>query len=566
MDPNRFDAIARALDTRRSRRGALLGGVLGALGIAGLSPDLDAAGKHQRKRNRKQRRKSNRRCIDCADRALTRGADLRGCDLSGRDLSGADLRSADLDGACLQRADLTSADLNSADFENADVRGANFTDANLDRADIRGWKSAGAVFCRTTMPGGDLHTTNCLPGGGECIVVGDLCVPGIGDRCCGQGACTGGTCQCPAPLNDCGGVCRECCGDSDCGGDTPYCCDGICRGCCDTADCAEGQRCQARRCVCNVAACRAAGGCCVGNTCDLDAAQWSPETSFGQGDILAPRGVAISGDGKTVWLSDGGSSNIQVWTESGGGWRQETAFGNFGIGVAVSADGRTVWVVEQEQSRISVWTEASGVWSNETTFGGEGSDPDQFKFPGGIAVSKDAKTVWVADDFNHRISVWTESGGTWENQTTFGSEGSGPNQFSFPVDVAVSADGKTVWVAESGNDRISVWRLSGGSWSPDTTFGSSGSGADQFDTPQFLDVSADGRTVWVSDLRNDRVSVWTKSGGSWTNQTTFGRSGSGADRFDGPEGVAVAADGRTAWVADFGNERVSVWVRACPPA
>ncbi len=347
MDPQRFDAIARALDTRRSRRGAL-GGVLGALGVLGLSSDLAAAGKDQRQRKRKRRPKDNRRCIDCADRPLTRGADLKGCDLSGRDLSGADLRSADLDGACLQRANLTGAELRSADFEGADVRGANFTDANLDRADIRGWKAAGAIFCRTTMPGGELHTANCLPGGGACITVGDLCVPGIDDRCCGQGTCTGGTCQCPEPLTNCEGVCRECC---------------------NNADCAEGQRCRAGQCVCSVAACQAAGGCCVGKTCDLDAAQWSPQTSFGQGFILAPRGVAVSGDEKTIWVSDGGSSNIQVWTESGGSWRQETEFGNFGIDVAVSADGRTVWVVEQDQSRISVWTKSGGAWSQETTFG-----------------------------------------------------------------------------------------------------------------------------------------------------------------------------------------------------
>lgn len=215
MDPNRFDAIARALDTRRSRRGALLGGVLGALGIAGLSPDLDAAGKHQRKRNRKQRRKSNRRCIDCADRALTRGADLRGCDLSGRDLSGADLRSADLDGACLQRADLTSADLNSADFENADVRGANFTDANLDRADIRGWRSDDAIFCRTTMPDGETQSANCLPGGGAtCLGLNQLCSPFGGLPCCDYGTSGNTFCDGTLPfITACQSHCRT---DADC--------------------------------------------------------------------------------------------------------------------------------------------------------------------------------------------------------------------------------------------------------------------------------------------------------------------------------------------------------------
>ena len=48
---------------------------------------------------------------------------------------------------------------------------------------------------------------------------------------------------------------------------------------------------------------------------------------------------------------------------------------------------------------------------------------------------------------------------TWANLTTFGGQGSGPNQFNGPNSVAVSSDGQTVWVADFTNSRISVWTL-----------------------------------------------------------------------------------------------------------
>jgi hypothetical protein len=46
---------------------------------------------------------------------------------------------------------------------------------------------------------------------------------------------------------------------------------------------------------------------------------------------------------------------------------------------------------------------------------------------------------------------------TWMNQTTFGSEGTGPSQFVFPASIAVSSDTLTAWVTATQNHRIAVW-------------------------------------------------------------------------------------------------------------
>lgn len=69
----------------------------------------------------------------------------------------------------------------------------------------------------------------------------------------------------------------------------------------------------------------------------------------------------------------------------------------------------------------------------------------------------------MADNDNNRISVWTRPAADstdWSNQTTFGAEGDGPDEFDNPTGVFASADGRTVFVGDTENGRVSVWTLS----------------------------------------------------------------------------------------------------------
>jgi sugar lactone lactonase YvrE len=249
--------------------------------------------------------------------------------------------------------------------------------------------------------------------------------------------------------------------------------------------------------------------------------------------------------------------------------------------VFVSTDGLTAWVADYNNHRISVWTRpntttSATAWTNQTTFGTEGTGPNEFEFPVGVFASVDGLTLWVAEYNNSRISVWTRPNTTtdatnWTNQTTFGTDGDGPSNLANPNNVFVSADGLTAWVADYGNNRISVWTrpnttTSATSWTNQTTFGSTGSGPSEFDYPAGVVASTDGLTVWVADLDNNRISVWTRpntttGATNWTNQTTFGTEGSGPGEFDDPSAVFVSADGLTAWVTELLNNRVSVWKR-----
>lgn len=205
-----------------------------------------------------------------------------------------------------------------------------------------------------------------------------------------------------------------------------------------------------------------------------------------------------------------------------------------------------------------------------TVFGsGPGSGFDQFDMPRGIAVTADDSTALIADSGNDRIAVWRNFGSGWEPVSTFGSYGSGNGQFEQPNGVALAEDELTAWVADTLNTRVSVWTrpsLASNDWTWQTHVGTTGYGPDEFYTVSDVSVSPDGLTLWATDRDNERVSVWQRPDAwstAWTHLGNFGSGpGSGVGQFDKPLGLAVSPDARTAWVADSENDQVSVWQRA----
>ncbi len=74
----------------------------------------------------------------------------------------------------------------------------------------------------------------------------------------------------------------------------------------------------------------------------------------------------------------------------------------------------------------------------------------------GIAIDGHDR-VFVADQFNHRIQVFSPQGeflGHW------GEHGTGPGQFDRPSDIAFD-DAGLVYVADFGNARVQVFAVHG---------------------------------------------------------------------------------------------------------
>ncbi|MGI9252204.1 MAG: NHL repeat-containing protein [Thermomicrobiales bacterium] len=392
------------------------------------------------------------------------------------------------------------------------------------------------------------------PGRCKCIKENQPCSKK--QTCCDDAVCKKGICQSVKPCSR--QTSSSCC-----------CAGGTCnRGSESTACGVRGQACEV---------CSGTTPLCCGNACA--SGFWYSRHSLGSfGSAIAqfdhPTGIAISHDGLTAWISDTGNARISIWTRdtSSPTWNPKTIFGSWGVGItqfkrplglAPSSDGQSLLIADADLDAITVWVKVAGAWQPDVRFGAEGAGADKFAAPQDVALTADALTAFIADRDNNRVSIWTKSGATWSPSATFGTAGSASDQLSLPGGIAVSGDGLTAYVVDTGNNRVAIWKKTGGIWSPSYLFGSVGAASNQFDAPTGISVSSDQKTLWVSDTGNDRVSVWIFNGTTWRPSQRFGLSGSGRGLLSDPSGVSASSGGLTLLVADTGNSRISSWERGC---
>ena len=195
--------------------------------------------------------------------------------------------------------------------------------------------------------------------------------------------------------------------------------------------------------------------------------------------------------------------------------------------VAVSPDGR-VYVVESGKHRVAVFDSAA----NPSGYVGEEGDGDgQLQGPVGIGVAPDGR-VYVADRENKRLQVFSADG-TFDRSIGLAEEADAV----VPVDVAVSADGKTLFVTANNSHRVVAFDTKGdrrGGW------GGDGNDAGQFKYPGSVSLDGAGRVV-VADILNARVQVFDATGAPVAE---FGEAGAKPGTFIRPKGVAVDRQGR----------------------
>ena len=178
-------------------------------------------------------------------------------------------------------------------------------------------------------------------------------------------------------------------------------------------------------------------------------------------------------------------------------------------------------------------------------FGSGGDGDGQFGLPTAMAFDSRDR-LHVADEHNHRITVFDSSGAYLSK---WGVYGSGEGQFNGPSGIAFDSQDHA-YVVDQHNNRVQKYTADGEfvlQW------GGQGAAEGRLDLPWGAAVDKND-DVYVADWRNDRIQKFTSEG---EFIGVFGESGNGDGQFHRASDVAVDEEGYV-YVADWGNERVQV--------
>jgi trimeric autotransporter adhesin len=312
--------------------------------------------------------------------------------------------------------------------------------------------------------------------------------------------------------------------------------------------------------------------------------------------LYYPTGVFVDASGN-IYIADTANNRILMVTKStgiitsvaGDGSSGYSSVGDGGLatsarlhnprGVAIDASGN-IYIADTNNHRIRMVTKSTGIITtvagNRTVgFSGDGglATSATLFYPTGVFVDASGN-IYIADTFNNRIRMVTESAGiitTVSGNGTVGFSGDWGLATSatlyYPLDIAIDASGN-IYIADSDNNRIRMVTKSTGiitTVSGNGTVGFSGDGGLAtsarlwYPSENALDASGN---IYIADTWNDRIRMVTKSTGIITTVAgdgTVGFSGDGglatSSSLHNPRGVAIDASGNI-YIADTYNHRI----------
>ena len=215
---------------------------------------------------------------------------------------------------------------------------------------------------------------------------------------------------------------------------------------------------------------------------------------------------------------------------------------SYGIDMALSPDGSDAYVTEPASNRLLVLNARSGAIIATVAVG---------QTPSGVAVSPDGKQVWVVDAQLNGGPSGVPGSVTVVATTSDSVIGTISTPDPGPIDVAFSPDGRTAYVTNNGilpHGSVSVINTSNLSVVASLSLASPLS-SDSGWNPTSVAVSPDSRQVWVSEVNSlggssatpDFVYVFDAATNAQIAKIPVGA---------GPYFMVLSHDGRDAYVAD----------------
>lgn len=264
----------------------------------------------------------------------------------------------------------------------------------------------------------------------------------------------------------------------------------------------------------------------------------SPGSS--EGEFSLPRVVDAAPDG-TVYVIDK-AGRVQLFDPDGkylSGWQLPEIDRGAPTGMGIAPNGE-LFIADTHNSRVVVYNR-KGVCLRQ--WGRYGTGPGEFTYPRDVAVSAKGE-VFVTDyGMSDRVQKF-DLQGTF--LTAWGKIGEAPGEFGRPSGIALDGKG-AVYVADTGNHRVQKFSEDGNLIS---LFGGLGVEMGRMKYPYDVIVGGDG-DIYVCEYGNCRVQRFTSSG---EPEAAWGTPGREPGAFAQPWSVAMYRD--WIYVADTGNSRI----------
>jgi DNA-binding beta-propeller fold protein YncE len=217
-----------------------------------------------------------------------------------------------------------------------------------------------------------------------------------------------------------------------------------------------------------------------------------------------PEGIAVDPQGN-IFVGDNNSGFVKKYDAS---YKWLLTFSEYGLekGQNIKSefmdirDGK-LYMPEAGNHRVDVF-DLNGKFLFD--FGGAGAEPGKLDSPESAKFASDGK-LYVADLKNDRVQVFDGAG---KFVMTWGNTGAGPGAFKSPAGIGIDKN-DNVYVTEIGNGRVQVFDKDGkfiAMW------GKKGTGNGEFDDPHGIIVDKATGLVYVADTGNKRIQVFRPVG------------------------------------------------------
>ncbi|CAF4756084.1 unnamed protein product, partial [Rotaria sp. Silwood2] len=210
-------------------------------------------------------------------------------------------------------------------------------------------------------------------------------------------------------------------------------------------------------------------------------------------------------------------------------------------------DDQTVYVADQWNHRIVKWKWDATSGQVVAGGNGQGSGAHQLYHPQDVIVDKERDSLVICDRSNRRVVRWPRRNGT-SGETIISNIGC--------VGLTMDENG-SLYVTDYGKHEVRRYRR--GESQGTVVGGGNGRGnrLDQLSYPRYVFVDRD-HSLCVSDEGNHRVMKWVKGAKQGIVVAGGQEQGNDLTQLSYPYGVVVDQLG-TVYVADWGNDRIMRW-------